>query len=365
MTRRKQVSKWKITGITLGMLVFVLLITNADKLNVSSGMDYVNPTFIGEGGPEAIIKVDEVATTIEETEDGAILWHIVQPGENLESIATEFGISVSNLKKINKISGVSAGDRILVTSEEDGIIYTLKDAQNVKVFANKYGLNLEDLMTLNYILDDSEILQAGQEIFINISTETANNIPGFIDKAQPNLNPQPVKPKVVNKPTTTTTKPSTTTTTKPSTTNTTTTNTSTTETVTNVASSTLSKWTYTKNITNGFARGYCTWYVATQMPSLFPYTSDTTQSRSFGGNANQRYANAQKAGISVGSSPKAGSIIVYQQLRSSAGHVGIVRSVNRDAGTMVVEDMNYDGKFVVTKRTENINRSGVVGYIYG
>jgi hypothetical protein len=32
-------------------------------------------------------------------------------------------------------------------------------------------------MTLNYITDDSEILYEGQEIFINLSEEKANNIP--------------------------------------------------------------------------------------------------------------------------------------------------------------------------------------------
>jgi hypothetical protein len=72
-------------------------------------------------------------------------------------------------------------------------------------------LDLKDLMTLNYITDDSEILYEGQEIFINLSEEKANNIPGFIDKAQPDLSIPVVKPKP--KPTTTTTKP---TTTKPS-----------------------------------------------------------------------------------------------------------------------------------------------------
>ena len=232
-------------------------------------------------------------------------------------------------------------------------------------------------MTLNYILDDSEMLQEGQELFINISSEKADKIPGFIDKVQPNLNPQPkpvAKPKTTNtsKSTGSTSKASNTSTSKgssSSTTNTSKSNTTSSNTTSSSSSSssstTLSRRTYTKNISNGFARGYCTWYVATQKPSLFPYTSDTTQSRTFGGNANQRYKNAQAAGIPVGSTPKAGAIIVYSQLRSSAGHVGIVRAVDRDKGTMTIEDMNYEGKFVVTKRTESINRGGIIGYIYG
>ena len=251
----------------------------------------------------------------------------------------------------------------------------MRETQNIKVFAQKYNLDLKDLMTLNYILDDSEMLQEGQELFINISSEKADKIPGFIDKVQPNLNPQPkpvAKPKTTNtsKSTGSTSKASNTSTSKGSSSSTTKTsksNTTSSNTTSSSSSSstTLSRRTYTKNISNGFARGYCTWYVATQKPSLFPYTSDTTQSRTFGGNANQRYKNAQAAGIPVGSTPKAGAIIVYSQLRSSAGHVGIVRAVDRDKGTMTIEDMNYEGKFVVTKRTESINRGGIIGYIYG
>jgi LysM repeat protein len=64
-----------------------------------------------------------------------------------------------------------------VTGEEDGIIYTVRETQNIKIFANKYGLNLNDLMTLNYITDDTEMLQKGQEVFINLTEEKANTIP--------------------------------------------------------------------------------------------------------------------------------------------------------------------------------------------
>ena len=101
----------------------------------------------------------------------------------------------------------------MVTNEEDGILYKVRENQNIKVFANKYGLDLQDLMTLNYITDDSEILYQGQEIFINLSEEKANNIPGFIDKAQPDLSIPVVKPKTTTTKTTKTNTTKTTTTT--------------------------------------------------------------------------------------------------------------------------------------------------------
>ena len=354
MTRNHRVSKVKLFGAIVSLVVFVVLIANADKLNSSPDMGYINPAFVGDGGKDVTINIDTIQTTIDETEDGVVVQYIVQPWDSLESIATEFGTTVSNLKKINDIKSVKPWQKIIVTNEEDGIIYTVRETQNIKVFANKYNLNLEDLMTLNYILDDTEMLQKGQEVFVNVSEEKANAIPGFIDKGQPNLAPQVVKPRTTATTTTTTTKP-------------TSSNTASSSTSSSTTSVTTSRWTFTKNINNGFARGYCTWYVATQMESIFPYTNDerTQQSRPFGGDAKYWYDNAKKAGLSVGQSPRAGSIIVYGPLRSSAGHVGIVKSVDTTNGTMVIEDMNYDGKFVVTKRTEKINRKEIIGYIYG
>ncbi|MDR0608191.1 MAG: LysM peptidoglycan-binding domain-containing protein [Candidatus Peribacteria bacterium] len=353
MTRNHQVSKAKIIGTIVSLVVFVVLIANADKLtSTASDMGYINPAFVGDGGKDVTINMDTFKTTIDDTDEGAIVQYIVQENDTLEKIASRFGTTVSNIKKINEISSIQPGQKLVVTDEEDGIIYTVRETQNIKVFANKYGLNLEDLMTLNYITDTTEILQKGQEVFINVSAEKANAIPGFIDKGQPNLNPPVVKPKPVVATTrsTTTVAPTTT---------------SSTATVATPVSQTTSQRTFTKNISNGFARGYCTWYVATQMKNIFPYTSETTQSRPFAGDAKYRYTNAKSAGLGVGQSPRAGAIIVYGSSVNPAGHVGIVKSVDTTAGTMVIEDMNYKGKFVVTRRIESTSRSGIIGYIYG
>ena len=353
MTRNQGVSKIKLFGAIASLAILVtLLFATASNTSTSPDKGYINPAFVGDGGKDVTINMDTLTTTFDETADGVVVHYIVQEGDTLETIAAEFGITVSNLKKINGIKSVKPWDKIIVTNEEDGIIYTVRETQNIKVFANKYNLNLEDLMTLNYILDDTEMLQKGQEVFINVSAESANAIPGFIDKGQPNLAPQVVTPRVTATNTSTTK---------------TTTSTTSSNTANSVASVTTSRRTFTSNITNGFARGYCTWYAATQMESIFVYTNEerTQQSRPFGGDAKYWYENARKAGFSVGQSPRAGSIIVYGQLRSSAGHVGIVRSVDTANGTMVIEDMNYDGKFVVTRRTEQISRKEIIGYIYG
>lgn len=198
MTRHQKVSKVKIVGTIATLLVFIVLIVSADKLSSSpEAMGYVNPAFLGDSGNDVTINMNTLSINVDETNDIAVVQYIVQKGDTFESIATEFGTTVSNLKKINGIKSIKPGQQIIVTGEEDGIIYTVREDQNIKVFANKYGFNLEDLMTLNYITDDSEMLWKGQEVFINLTEEKANAIPGFIDKGQPDLSPQIIKPKPV------------------------------------------------------------------------------------------------------------------------------------------------------------------------
>ncbi len=357
MTRTHKVSKIRIFLTIACLLIFGVLVSVADRCCSPTDLQYVNPSFVSEWSKDIAINLDAMSISME-TDDIAVVQYIVQEWDTLESIATEFWTTVSNLKKINWISNVKPWQKIVVTNEEDWILYKVRENQNIKVFANKYGLDLQDLMTLNYITDDSEILYEGQEIFINLSEEKANNIPGFIDKAQPDLSIPVVKPKP--KPTTTKT-----TTTKP-TWNTSTNIWWTTAPTSSSSSKIVKKWTYNANINNGFYRGYCTWYVATQVPSIFKYTSDGTQERPFGWDAVKWYNNAKAAWYTVSKTPRANSIVVYSKLRSSAGHVWIVRQYpyNGDNSKMLVEDMNYAWKFVVTQRIESVNRGEIIWYIY-
>jgi LysM repeat protein len=207
MTRNQKVNKLKVVFTVMCLAVFVVLIVNANKLSsTTEAMGYINPAFIGNSNSDTTINMDTCDTCSIDInkDDTAVVYYIVREGDTFESIANTFGTTVSGLKKINSITSIKPGQKIVVTDEEDGIIYTVRETQNIKVFANKYGLNLQDLMTLNYITDDTEILQKGQEIFLNLTEEKANIIPGFIDKGQPDLSPQVVKPKTPTKTTTTT-----------------------------------------------------------------------------------------------------------------------------------------------------------------
>ena len=81
----------------------------------------------------------------------------------------------------------------------------------------------------------------------------------------------------------------------------------------------------------------------------------------------QRYRNASAAGRQVGSTPEVWSIFVADSgsgRRSSYGHVWIVIKVDRASNSILVEDMNYAWRYIVTQRWMSMNEWGLIGYIY-
>lgn len=89
---------------------------------------------------------------------------------------------------------------------------------------------------------------------------------------------------------------------------------------------------------NGYAYGYCTYYVATRrsVPSNW-------------GNANAWFYNAQASGYAVGFSPQPGAVAQTSGGYGGYGHVAFVESVSGDMVT--VSEMNYAGWNQVSSRT--------------
>ncbi|AKH32577.1 hypothetical protein XF24_00216 [candidate division SR1 bacterium Aalborg_AAW-1] len=109
----------------------------------------------------------------------------------------------------------------------------------------------------------------------------------------------------------------------------------------------------------GFAPGYCTSYVASQRPDLFLGKGENRIT----GDAKDWLLNAQNAGIDTGIVPQIGAIAVFKPGKGagSLGHVAIVEYVG-DNGLIIVKDMNFQGKNIVTTRV--ISSDLAAGYIY-
>ncbi|AHB40929.1 hypothetical protein P148_SR1C00001G0114 [candidate division SR1 bacterium RAAC1_SR1_1] len=299
--------------------------------------------------------------TIDEASDAevGVLHYVVQPGDVLSKIASTFGTTVSKIQKVNKLSGpIKPGQKLIIANEDVGFLYTMPETINIKIFTNKYNLNTEEFMSLNYIQDESEMLYEEQDVFVNMTNEQAYDN-GLLERPKPVVI---IKPKVSYKPVIN----------KPQGNNSRTTSSSSTS--TSKKSSIISQWVYKKDIKNGFYAGYCTWYAAIISPEIFPYIEENKQERPFGGNANQRCDNADKAGLRVvwnstknPVKPGAGALVVYKQggpSYRSYGHVGKVKEVDSDAGTFILTEMNTAGKFIVTQRKDSIDNDNIKCYIY-
>lgn len=326
-----------------------------------SASDYpvnTNSVFLGTETDQIGINPDNVTVDISlDDQASSIITYTVQNGDTLESISQEFGITTAELQKINKLNGaIKVGQKLIVSDNEDGILYVVQESKTLKLFADYYRLNLQDLITLNYFSDESEVLHPGQEIFINVTEAKAYEL-GLLQREQPVLpkDEVPVKKKPQQKPTVTSAR-----------TLWGTSNVAARQTATTSSNKGQKQWYFNQKISNGFAPGYCTWYAAYKSPWMF----DANGNRIFGGNAKDWYKNAQSAaakaaGIKTSrNTPKVGGIVVYAALRSYAGHVAVIKAYYPESGEMLLEDMNYVGKYVVTQRWDNVSNPKIIGYVY-
>lgn len=363
MTRKNKAKGTKVLFTILQIFVFVVAMLYADVFGNSSEPEVnTNAIFLGSENDQIGINLDNANINISSDEDdNSIIYYIVQPTDTLESISKEFWVPVADLKKINKLSWpIKSGQKLIVSDNEDGILYVVQTPRTLKLFAEYYRLSIEDLITLNHFSDESEMLYAGQEIFINVTEQRAYDT-GLLEKPQPILPKDEVPSKKNTKKTwkTNTVKSSNSGTTSSGGGN-----------VTSTSTASHNKERkqryFNKKISNGFAAGYCTWYAAHISPWMF----DENGQRLFGGNAKDWYKNAQSekakaAGIKVSkTNPGAGAIVVYNPLRSYAGHVAVVKAYYPESGEMLVEDMNYVGKYIVTQRWDNVSNPKIIGYVY-
>jgi len=353
--RNKWFSYIKFSFTILVLLTFVVVVGYADRFKKGSDTLYVNTLAFAQTADlsaDSSINLEMLAVDVNGESEGVITY-IVQQWDTLSKIASKFGTTVSQIKKTNGISGsIRPNQKLIITSEENWLLYTIPAKINILVFANKYSLNIDDLMSLNYIQDETEMLQEWQEVFLPITLETAYNV-WLMERPKEIYKPKQTvwyTPKITKTSATVSSSSS-----------------SSSAGWWYSSSSILSSWVYNKNINNKFYAWHCTWYVAATTPQIFPYIDANTQARPFGWNANQWYDNARAAWFSVWKSPAVWSIVVYYKWGwsfSSAGHVAKVVSIDLSAGTMIVEEMNGSKKFVVQRRVDKISNSNIKWYIY-
>ena len=94
--------------------------------------------------------------------------YVVKKGDNLYDLARKYGVSVEDIKTLNKLESINLGigDELLIpASNKDGNNkYVVKSGDTVSEIAEKYGVKTKDLKTANELRNNN--LQIGQTLYI-------------------------------------------------------------------------------------------------------------------------------------------------------------------------------------------------------
>lgn len=97
--------------------------------------------------------------------------YTVKPGDTLYGISNQFGVSVTELAKLNNIKGslLNVGQVLKIptnagTNPNNMFMYTVKQGDTLYGISKKYGISVDEIMKLNYFTNTN--LKPGQVIRI-------------------------------------------------------------------------------------------------------------------------------------------------------------------------------------------------------
>lgn len=256
------------------------------------------------------------------TSNRSVVNHTVSAGENAATIAAKYGLTAETVKFANNLTSDSVAEgRVLQILPVDGVLYTVKDTDNIEKIAERYKVDPTRLVAYN----DLEIsgLVAGSKIVLPEGTLPVTERPGYVA-------PRPVYS----------------------------------YTPTYAVGGWGGKTTFlywNSNRTsdgNRNAWGNCTWYAwerRLQIGGRYVLPSQAI------GNAEAWAYSLANMGYRVNRSPAPGAIM---QNGGGYGHVAVVESVAEN-GDVVVTEMNFGGWYNgVSRRIVPASSAGNYNYIH-
>lgn len=110
-----------------------------------------------------ILKVPSIDESIEQNPNT----YVVQRGDTLYKIASQYGISVNDIIRANNLSSnvLKIGQALIIpTSGSSSQVYVVQNGDTLYKIANQFGVSIADLIQFNQL--PSTVLQLGQEINI-------------------------------------------------------------------------------------------------------------------------------------------------------------------------------------------------------
>lgn len=294
----------------------------SDALGLASAPDvatnYVVATTMYDSGQMSSTGKLEKPNLTNISASRGVVEHVVEEGENMDTIAAQYGISTDQIRWSNglKTTDVAPGTLLYLPST-DGIVYTVKSGDTLESIVSKYGSNAEEIIAMND-LEMSGVTE-GARILIKNGSLPETERPEYV---------APVRRPVY---------------------------TNTTYTYTYLGNTSerqnIEVVGYFYNLGGPYGAGQCTqwaWYKRQDLPSTL-------------GNANAWARSAAAAGYVVNNTPAAGAIL--QTSSGWYGHVGYVEAVNPD-GSIIMSEMNYGIPFRVIRSTIPASAVGNFYYIH-
>jgi surface antigen len=227
-----------------------------------------------------VVSKPEVVTTSLKSKAN-IFTYTTQSGDTVTSLASKFGINSNSIMWSNglTLNTLNPGTKITVPPV-NGIVYTVKAGDTPQSLASTYKASATDIISYN----DAEIggLTPGEQIIIPGGTLPTASTTGAVSTST-SSNTIPVGD-----------------------------------------SSFDAVYGY-----NGYDFGYCTWYVATQVPVPANW-----------GNAATWAYYAAQSGWNVSLTPTVGSVAQTADAAGGEGHVAIVTGVSSDGSQITIREMN-------------------------
>ncbi len=275
-----------------------------EAVAVSNQADSVNAQVLSANVDESVVAKPQLVAGGAKTRND-IQTYTTVAGDTVSALATRFGVTSDTIKWSNGLtSDTLAAGKSLQIPPRNGIIYKIQSGDTIDSIATKYNASKEQVIAFN----DFEVnsLTTGDTILV----------------------PDGVLPAPTR--TVTTTRA--------------TTNLSTNDSYTVYGFSPVYG-------NNGYAYGYCTYYVASRISVPKNW-----------GNANTWDNYAAASGWTVSSVPRAGAIL--QTDTGWAGHVGIVEAVSDDGSMIKFSDMNGIAGYGRVGYSDWVPASSYPHYIY-
>lgn len=92
--------------------------------------------------------------------------HVVQSGDNISSLAFNFGLNQDTIISVNKITSTRLLQigRVLNIPNQDGILHTVRAGENLSSIAERYRVEQESIKVVNELFSDKVV--TGTELFI-------------------------------------------------------------------------------------------------------------------------------------------------------------------------------------------------------